>query len=374
MRVDILGNNKASFVKPMADGLSRMLKSCGAEARVHYDGVERLMRRPLIDTSSLRSIAGSSIRLRSTWRNLSEFIDRLDGTDLIVVVAHVPSSFSPMVLPNVELLRRIFPDVPIVNYDLVYLPSLDSWSRTILRDEPTQLAPESLKMFSRGKFGLERYDWYLLASVGGYIPLEQREHPYSLIGIDIDDGFLYPDQQDFTVLVDFPQTRGEYPKYREIQLKALDLAGIKYRTLEGRYTREELLAVFRTSSALLLAHAESFGLPVCEAQACGCLIFTPSPHWVTAHWLGKEYTAQRSPALSSNFVVYNNEPQSLADELLRARDNFDPQKVRTTFEAQQPELFRGDRAALQNFLSAVESGKVHSQLHRSHADIGRKSA
>jgi glycosyltransferase involved in cell wall biosynthesis len=218
---------------------------------------------------------------------------------------------------------------------------------------------------------MERYDWYLVTSIGGYRPLEKIEHPYSIVGIDIDDGRVYPDQKEFSVLVDFPQTRGEYPRYREVQLKALELAGVKYEMLEGRYTRDELLAVFRRSSALLLAHAESFGLPVCEAQACGCLIFTPSAHWIAAHWLDENYTGERKPSLSPNFVVYQNDPESLATELKRARDNFNPQKVRATLEELQPRMFRGDRNAVQDFLDKVKSGKIHSRLHESFSQIGK---
>jgi hypothetical protein len=319
-------------------------------------------------------MAGSLAHLRSSRKQYSNLVDSLNGTDLIVVVAHVPASFSPSMLPNIELLRQSLPKVPIVNYDLVYLPSLDSWSRAILKDERTGLTPENLTMFARGKFGLERYDWYLLASVGGYMPLENIEHPYSIIGIDIDDGQLYPEQKEFSVLVDFPQTRGDFPKYREVQLEALKLAGVKYEMLEGRYSRPDLLGVFRRSSALLLAHAESFGLPICEAQACGCRIFTPDPHWVTAHWLSEDYTTKREPTLSSNFVVYRNDPESLAVELRRARDRFNPQQTRRTLEEVQPRMFRGDTNVLRGFLDHVQSGQIHSGLHRSYSRIGRASA
>ena len=51
MRVEILANDRASFVKPMADGLARMLKDCGADARVHYDGIAQMMRLQWAHTS-----------------------------------------------------------------------------------------------------------------------------------------------------------------------------------------------------------------------------------------------------------------------------------------------------------------------------------
>ncbi len=230
-------------------------------------------------------------------------------------------------------------------------------------------------MFKRGKFGMERFDWYLMVSVGGYIPLAPRQHPMSIIGIDLNDDRLYPDQRgEFQVLVDFPQTRGKYPQFREVQLEAIRIAGVKHEQLEGSYTRDEMLAVYRRSSALLLAHSESFGLPICEAQACGCLIFTADPHWPTAHWLGRNYTAKRSPSFSSNFIVYENDPLVLAERLKEAAAAFDPDRVRATFLEHQPELYYGDRAELAKFLEKVRSGEVHSRLHSAHRDVGREKA
>ena len=372
MRVEILANDRASFVKPTADGLARMVRDCGADARMHYDGIEQLMRLQSIDFSSARSLAGSVSRLASNRRYLSKFVDELEGADVIVVVSHVPASFSRSMLPNIEELRRRLPDIPIVNYDLVYLPTLDSWSRVILKEEKTKLSVDDVRVLAKGKFGLERYDWYLLASVGTYIPLPLGPHPYSQIGVDLDDGRLYPDQQgEFQVLVDFEQKRGRFPEFRAVQLEALRLAGLKYEVLKGSYTSDEMLAVFRRSSALMLAHAESFGLPICEAQACGCLIFTPDLNWNTAHWLGRNYYSKRVPRCSPNFIVYKNDPVSLAASLKAAAKSFDASRVRETFIATQPEMFRGDRSELAAFLEKIASGEIHSRLHPSHWSIGR---
>lgn len=356
----------------MADGLARMLKDCGAEPRVHYDGIAQLMRLQSVSYSSARSFVGSISRLASNRKQLAGFVERLRGADAIVVVAHVPASFSRRTLPNVEVLRRMLPDIPIVNYDLVYLPTLDSWSRLILKDEKTKLTAEAISVLRGGKFGMERYDWYLLASAGTYVPLPPGPHPYSLIGLNIEDDRLFPAQKgEFSVLVDFEQTRGKLPEYRKVQLEALKISGLKYEILQGRYTRDEMLAVFRRSAVLMLAHAESFGLPICEAQACGCLIFTPDLHWNTAHWLGKNYYIKREPKCSSNFVVYENDPTKLAERLQEAAANFNPARVREVFISTQPELFRGDRAELQSFLDKLRSGKIHSKLHPEHRGIGR---
>lgn len=277
-----------------------------------------------------------------------------------------------MLLPNIELLRSIFPSMPIVNYDLVYLPTLDSWSRALLKGEKTGLSDEDLKIFKKGAFGMERYDWYLMVSVGTYIPLPPGPNPYTLIGLDIDDGSLFPEQEGkFQALLDFEQTRLGYPKHREIQLEALRLSGVDYVKLEGTYSLEEIRRIYRKSGILLLAHAESFGLPICEVQACGCSVFMADVHWVAAHWLGTDYHRKREPRLTENFVIYENDPHKLADRITLAAKSFDPAAVRATFLREQGILYHGDRAALAGFLAKVETGEIHSRLHEQHYGVGR---
>jgi hypothetical protein len=372
MRVDILANDRASFVKPMAEGLQRMLKDLGADARLHYDGLKHLMLRQAVDFSSLRSLAGSTLRLAESRRAFPAFVDQLRDADVVVVVANVPGSFAPGLYPNIELLRERLPGVPIVNYDLHYLPTLDSWARFLLRGEQTQLPAEALAIFRKGKFGLERYDWYLMASVGTHVPLPPGPHPYSLIGVDLDDGSLYPDQQGhFQALIDFPQNRFDFPAYREIQLEAIRLSGVDHVTLDGSYTMDEIRAIYRKTAIYFLASPESFGLPICELQACGSLVFAADPHWPASHWLGDDYYAKREPMLSPNFVIYENDPEVLAETIRKTAMTFDPGRVRERFVEYQPYFFRGDREALRVFLSQVDSGAIHSRLHKEHCNIGR---
>lgn len=372
MRVAILANDRASFIRPTAEGLARMLKACGAEGEVHYDGIANLMRRQRIDATSARSLAGSTLRLVSNRRIFSVFVEKLRGADLIVVVSNVPGSFSPSMLPNVEVLRALLPKTPIVNYDLHYLPTMGTWPKFLLRDEATKFGKEDLHVFAKGKFGMERYDWYLMASVGTHVPMPPGPHPYSLIGLDLDDGSLYPDQQGrFQVIVDFEQTRHPYPPFRRVQLEALRLSGIDHVLMEGHYSLEEIRAVYRQSAALLLGHAEAFGLPICEVQACGASIFYPDVQWVPAHWLGRDYHNKRVARLTSNFVLYENDAHALADRLQEARDTFDPAAARATFLREQPELFKGDLSELKDFLRRVDNGEINGSLHEQHRPVGR---
>lgn len=372
MRIAILANDKASFIQPMAEGLARMLVACGAEPVTFLEGLNNLALRQAIDTGSIRSIAASTLRLRKSRRTFDSFIEDLSGVDAIVVVANVPISFSKSVFPNIEVLRQRLPTVPIVNYDLHYLPILDSWARLLLRGEKTKLAGEDIAIFEKGGFGLERYDWYLMAAVGTELPLPPGPQPYSLIGLDLDDGTLYPDQGDeFRALVDFEQNRGDYPRYRKAQLDALKLAGVQHTVLEGTYTRAEIREIYRRTSIYLLSSAESFGLPICELQACGAKIFLPNAYWAASHWLGEDLYAEREPQLSPNFVIYEDDAEKLARRIDEVRASYDPAKTRATLEEFQPHLIHGDVTEVKSFVDRLENGEIHSRLHSQHYPIGR---
>ena len=356
----------------MAEGLARMFAASGAEPVLFLDGLENLALRQSVDFGSLKSFAGSSLRLSPSRRRFESFIEALSGVDAIVIVANVPISFSRSVFPNIEVLRQRLPVVPIVNYDLHYLPTLDSWARLLLRGETTKLASSDLLIFDKGGFGLERYDWYLMAAAGTELPLPPGPQPYSLIGLDLDDGTLIPEQNgQFRALVDFEQTRGEYPRYRTAQLDALRIAGVESTILEGSYTRDAIRAIYRQSAIYFLSSAESFGLPICELQACGAKVFLPTAYWAASHWLGKDLHAARQPELSPNFEVYVDDADALARQIDKVRDSYNPAHVRATFEKFQPHLLHGDATAVKDFLSAIETGVIHSRLHLEHRLIGR---
>ena len=121
----------------------------------------------------------------------------------------------------------------------------------------------------------------------------------------------------------------------------------------------------------MLAHRESFGLPICEAQACGALIFTPRAEWAGAHWLKDDLSEAGPGRHSPNFVVYEDNVDDLVEELLAAQDAFDPSRTVDTFLEHHPQLYHGDREAVSDFLDSLESGAIHSTLHREHAGIGR---
>ena len=372
LKIAILANEKDSFVRPLAEGLVRMSAACGALAEIHSDGLETVSLPLGLRGVSPRALAGYALKSRGYRKRFDELVDRLRDADVIVVVAHVPASLSRNALQNVELLRERLPRTPIVNYDLIYLPTVEKWGAAMLRGDFSDVSEEEARLITPKPFGMGRYDWYLVASIASEIPMPPGPRPYSHIGMDIDDDTLYPDQGGaFSVLVDFEQTRKNYQSFRRIQLDALEKSGVPFQVLEGRFTTDEIRAVYRKTGAFLLAHRESFGLPICELQASGSLIFTPRAEWAGAHWIKSDPSLPGHGMHAPNFIVYDNSAEALADRLLEAQASFDPDRVVRSFGEAHPQLFRGDLPAFSDFLDRVESGAIHGRLHREHSGVGR---
>lgn len=371
MRIAILANEKDGFVRPLAEGLARMCEDCDATPEIFFDGLETLSLPLRLQKPTPRGVARFVFRSPKYRKRFANLVERLRPADLIVVVAHVPASLSKRALGNLELLRKRLPEIPIVNYDLVYLPTVQRWGQAMLKGDLSDISREECDLLRPKPFGMDRYDWYLVASPVSEIPMHGGIRPYAHIGLDIDDGSLYPEQSEFHVLVDFEQRRKDYPLYRKVQIDALERSGVSYEVLSGRYTRSEIRAKYRKASALLLSHRESFGLPICEIQASGGQVFTPRSEWAGAHWLKPDDGAAGPGEHSSNFVVYRNTVEDLVGEIKAARDSFDPAARLRTFRESHPQLYRGDRAALADFLGKVKSGRIHSRLHDEHAPVGR---
>jgi len=372
MHLAVLANAQNSFIRTIGDGLARMARACGATADVHGDGLNALTVPLTIDFASPRSALGSSGRLAKNRRLFDRFVEKVAGASVIVVVAHVPISFARGFLRNIEALRTRLPKVPIVNYAHYYLPTVDKWGHAVLRGIRADLTAQDLLSLRQGTFGMGRFDWYLVASVVSEIPVPRGSQPYSLIGVDIDDGSLYPDQNgELRALVDFAQTRKNYSQFRGMQIKALERTRTPYRVLEGKFTIPEIRELYRKTGILFLAHRESFGLPICEIQACGSLVFAPHEEWAGAHWIKDDLRTPGPGWLSPNFVIYDDDVEKLVEQIEVAKASFDPARVVRTFREFHPHLCHGDREALGVFLNKVEDGTIHSGSHLNYEHIGR---
>jgi hypothetical protein len=369
VKIAILANDVAGHVRPMAEGLRRMLSRISVDSTVFYDGLAELGRLPARFTQYVRQNGTSPRNLaRRAAKYLirdapasRRFYRRLREYDAVVVVDTVPKAFLTSFFCD-ETLRSLLPQTPIVLYDVFYLPTRGPWARWLKDGRPDSGIPAG------GNWGLERYDWYLCASVVSETPLPPGPHPYSLIGLDLDDGTLSAgEQSDFIALLDF-----EHPpdmRERAIQIQALEETGTKYFVLNGQYSIEKIRAIYRRASVFFLSMRESFGLPICELQACGSYIFTPYSNWCPSHWLKPDLSREGPGILPPNFVVYDNDVDRLVAELRRIRSSYDPNTVVANFHRYHPDFFRGNETELSRFIEMLRDGTVNSLSHRNYEAI-----
>ena len=366
MKIAILANDAASFVKPMADGLQRMLARSGVEAHIYYDGLRQLSALPSRFDVYIRENGTAPRKMFRRFvkyllvevPSLARFVLRLRTYDAIVVVSTIPGVFLREFFHD-ETIRGLFPHTPLVLYDVFYLPTRPHWGQWLKEGNPERGIPNP------DNWGLERYDWYLCASVVSEVPMPPGPQPYSLVGLDLNDGSLFPDDKsEFLVVLDFECP--EYMRERAVQIEALEESHTKYVVLHGHYSIASIRKIYRKASVLLLAMRESFGLPICEAQACGAYVFTPYSEWCPSHWIKSDLARPGPGQLSENFVVYGNDKRRLISELERLKCSYDPAAVVRRFERHHPQLFRGDQNGIEEFLDKLRRGEIHSRLHRQH--------
>jgi hypothetical protein len=370
MKIAILANSAPSYVKPMAEGLNRMLSRIGVESTIFYDGLEELSRLPKKfveyvreDGSGGPNIAVGTLKyLVREAPGVYRFSKKLRSFDAIVIVNTIPKAFLRTFFRD-DTLRSLLPRTPIVLYDVFYLPTRGPWGQRLKEGSPESGIPTG------GHFGLERYDWYLCASVVSETPMPSGPQPYSRVGLDLDDGTLRPEEKgEFTALLDFEDPH--YMRERAIQIQACEESGTKYIVLNGRYSIAEIRNLYRKVSIYLLAMRESFGLPICELQACGSYVFTPYAHWCPSHWLKADLTQEGPGECSPNVIVYDNDKTRLIQEIRRIKAAYDPQTVVDRFHDYHPQLFHGDEDQLRNFVQKIRDGAVHSLSHKDYAAIG----
>jgi hypothetical protein len=356
MQIAIITDSGHSYPRVMAEGLQRMLGKLNVQSTLFYNG-HNIIRKIDFAPSNKMKFARS---VRNVW--LQSWLRRYARTwanyDALVIVGHSPGAFMRGFWNDTEL-RQLLPNQPIVLYDLVYLPTRGSWARWLREGNP------SLGIPSGGHFGLERYDWYLCASVVSEYPLVGADHPISNIGLDLDDGSLYvSENNNFMALLDF--ARGSHMDKRRVQKAALHKSGIKWIELTGQYSISAIRAIYRKCNVYFVAHRESFGLPICETQACGSYVFTPYADWCPSHWTKSDLSIAGAGALSRNFVVYDNDSRRLSDELSALRACYNPFTVRERFLQTQSQFYFGNLSELGRFIDLLDRDEIHPQLHLDH--------
>ncbi|TWX63726.1 glycosyltransferase [Colwellia sp. C1TZA3] len=358
MKIAILANNTPSFIKPMATGLQNMLSHLSVQSEIFDNGLAMLNYSYINNVSiNCKNFVKSGLNILSpktyyqhqkvTLQLVKQFEAQLNGYDAIIVVCNIPDAFLKQKLHRIEQIRQQQNNVPIILYQNYYLATRGNWSNSIIK---------------AGGFGLERYDWYLAASISSIYPLSKEEHPYSVIGHDLRDDILIPKTgEKFKVLLDFK--RKGFEKYRALQIQALEESNIAFTELSGRYSQNEIKKIYQEHSALFLSFKESFGLPIVENQLCGNYIFTPFSGWVASHYLNKQVNQGGEGQLGDNFIVYNNNLEELKDSLLDCKKKYNAVKNYQQFKLQYSAFYQGDLIVLKKCLDKLRCGEIHSNSH-----------
>jgi hypothetical protein len=368
MKIAIMADTADNFVKPRAEGLNRMLTQMGVSSTVFYDGLFFLDHRvpeTKIRFSGAKELVKSVIhavnpplkaRFNARWKEL-------EGYDLMVVVETVPTAYLTYHLQRVEEVRARFPEMPIVLYSSIYLSTIGEWVRFLKKGNDYHGFIKGA-----GHYGLERFDWYLIGSATTELPMPKGFQPLTVIGCDLNDGTLYPEQGGkFQALIDFE--RPNHMAERAIQILALEKTKTAYTVLHGRYPMSEIRKIYRQSSIYFLAHLEAFGLPIAEVQACGGKVYTPYSKWAWAHYHKPDLTVRGPGTLSENFVVYNNDLDELCAKIEADKKAFDPQQNLERFRREDGKFLDGDMDQLKAFVEQVKNGTIHSRLHKEHEKL-----
>ncbi len=362
MKVAILANRTNSFYRPLAEGLERMFKEIGVETSLLYDGLESLPRKQMRGSGKGANWKGKVFRLAqgwAAWLSYQRLLRRLRTVDAAVIVGHMPRAYYDHLFDDHQL-RRDVPRLPIILYDLVYFGSRAEWVQWIHGSVANKTVPHG------NHWGTNRYDHHLcITEVCEYRVLPGAES-FSRIGINLIDSSLAIEPREVCALIDFE--RPNHLPERAVQIQACIEAGIPFKVLHGSYSMAEIRKIYRSCSLYFIAHCESFGLPICEVQACGGVILTPYANWCHAHYLETPEPG-RSGRLPENFIVYNNDKQQLVSELERLKRDYDAEAALTKFKRDQPHFLRGDPVELARVVRMIEAGTIDSDSHRRHPTL-----
>jgi hypothetical protein len=364
LKVLILSNNENSYVKPLSDGLSKAITTLGHDCEVieqghllldKHDGVKFFKK---FTTNFLKTVASKLLKKyfkieQNEWitqRNKQSFNEKIKYADLIIVTAHIPNNFLSSHFSMIEDIRKTY-NIPIVNYDLVYLPTRPYWK-------------EKIKQSNASTILMDRYDWYLSVSFVSEEGLKGHYHPFHHIGLDITHRDLQVSPKTFVAIIDFPQKGFEAE--RNLQLEVLKELNMPFIKLESPLSKAALFKIYRKGALFFLSFRESFGLPIVENQLCGNKIATPYAHWVPSHQLKNDYTQDGEGTLNGNFLVYNNDKETLKKMLLAEQKNYNSTQIYKDFEKDYPFYNGINKTVLSDFLNKIEEKSIHSETHLQH--------
>jgi hypothetical protein len=270
--------------------------------------------------------------------NDKKILKQLKKADAIVICDCIPNAFWKR-LYNIERLKAITKK-PVLLYELFSL-----------HNAPTQI--EALKRNNDSLF--ERFDGYLFVSPVTEIREKNMQNSFC-IGLAAKTWKLLPlAKKELIALVDFKQPGFE--NYREIQIKQLNKAGIKFISLEKTYSTEEIRKVYQQVSIFFVQFPEAFGLPILECLCTGAQIFTPDSSWPMSWRLDEDPKVHGPGTLPQCFTVYSG-ANNLFQNLINFKENFipteTPLKVFNDFINHYPHFYNGNKEELKKYIEFIK--------------------
>lgn len=336
MRIAILTRGDYSSPRILAETLRTQLKTECVETEVLYD-INLLTRLVGYKNSNLSFHFWLKKKAVNYWSD-RKLLNKLKEFDAIIISECTPNGFRKHIY-NVEKLKLLL-NKPVLYYEVYYLGN----------------APGQITLLENNRDAVaDRYDFHLSVSE----VTEIRQSPFGNwlnIGLYAKSWGLSPaEKKEIIAIVDFLQPGFE--EFREIQIRALEKVGIKYISLEKKYTFNEIREIYQDSALLFVQFPEAFGLPILECLCCGSQIFTPRSGWPMAWRLEKNPRAYGHGILADCFTVYNGE-EELVEKLTSFKTNYDlvktPIKTFKNFIENYPSYYYGNQKTLRNMLKEIE--------------------
>ncbi len=339
MKIAILTRPDFRSPRILADALQMQLGKQGREVAIFYE-ISLLNRLVSFKNSKLNFHFWLKRKLQHFFRDATLF-RKLKSFDVVIISECTPNGFTRR-LYNVEKFKRII-NKPVGFYEVYYLGNA-----------PTKIA--SLTKNDDALF--ERFDFHLSITDVAEIKTLPSKNWYP-IGIYAESWNLKPTpKKELIAIVDFMQPG--YEKHREIEIWALNKAGIKYISLEKQYSFEEIRGIYQQGAIFFVQFPEAFGVSILECLCCGVQIFTKESWWPMSWRLNENPQVHGEGIYPPCFTVYDNE-EKLVNELMVFKENYNltetPKKVFDIFLAHYPQFYYGNETELKRLMQSLSKGR-----------------
>src|SRR6185312_11022975 len=227
----------------LADSLKDQLERHGAAVKIFYE--INLLNRLVSLRDSQLSFHFWFMKKLKNYLTDKKLLKKLREFDAIVISECTPNAFLKR-LYNVEKFKKIIKK-PVGLYEVYYLEN----------------APTQIDFLKKNNNGLSnRYDFHLSVAEVTEIKKSLVSDWYP-IGLKSESWGLKPlPKKEIIAIVDFVQPG--YEIIREVQIKALNKAQIKYITLDRAYSFDEVRNIYQEAAIFFIQFPEAFGVSILE--------------------------------------------------------------------------------------------------------------